>query len=178
MPENYIIIEKVEESALKLILQNFANLYFDAPCVKGLRVYGNEDRLDSFLIRFKNQPDFERFSFLVNYLCYPEEYEGLQPFVRGFYHNSFIKKRKSYHSGEWLMVYVSAFDQDHDNVHFANDAEQHYAYSFVGRVKRLETNEVKYNVQRFDSARYNYLAELYPSNKPLETLDKPWWKFW
>lgn len=175
MTENFIIVENVNERELESILKNLANLYADTEYVNGIQLYRKKTKLDSFLILFSNQPDFERFNYFINYIKYPEKFDNFSPFVRGFYRTSDIKMKSEFNMGEWIMVYVSKNDQEYDNVTIVNEKNESYLYDFGGNIKKLETLEEIFKMIPFDKSDYDHMLDIFPNKriKEIKPLNGP-----
>lgn len=178
MTENFIIVENTEERDLEHILMNMANLYADIEFVNGIQLYRKKSNYNSFLILFTNQPDFDRFSYFVNYIKYPEGFESFSPFLRGYFKTIDIKKTYEFKVGEWIMVYVSKNDKEYDNVNLVNDKNENYLYDFGGKVKKLKSKEEIYKLIPFDKNDYYHIIDIIPSKSVEQLKLKPWWKFW
>ena len=70
MEESFILVENVSQKDLTNVIKSFANLYSDIEFVEGIQLYRKSENTNSFLIQFSNQPDFEIFCYLVNYIKY------------------------------------------------------------------------------------------------------------
>jgi hypothetical protein len=175
----FIFISRVEADAVRFILQNFADLYAEHEFVKGLKLYGNQNDLNDFVVLFQKDVQFEFFNFLVNYLQYPEGYDNdWKPVVKGFFNPSKIEQKEFREVGEWLMVYNPVGEGDDDAVYFVNQKQETFQFSFSGKIRKLETGEKSYRFRALNLEEYYHLAEIHPSPKAVDKLNKPWWKFW
>lgn len=177
MNENYIICEGSPFSFLFKILADFSNLYKQNAAASGLQLYKKRSNPESFLLLFSKTPDFDLFSFLVNYLEYPIGYEKGVPFVRGFYRTQDIEKQFAGVKGEWLMVYVDYNPDEADNVHFANEADENWLYCFSGKINPLRTT-VPFDLILPTQESYTHEIDVVSDADAEERKQKPWWKFW
>lgn len=177
MEQNHIVIDNVSNQNIEDILMNLANLYADTGYTNGIQLYRKQNSTSSFLVCFTNSPDFERFSYFVNYLRYPEGLDNFNPIVRGYYQTKDIKNNKDFSKGDWIKVYVSKNGKEFDNVNVVNSENENYIYDFGGKITKLNTIEEQFELSQFDLINYNHIIEISPA-KTFENATKPWWKFW
>lgn len=80
--------------------------------------------------------------------------------------------------GEKLLIYISKFDTECDNVCVENSKGNTYEYSFSGKI--IETNRSENNYLELITTPVNYteLIEIISSKETAKRALKPWWKFW
>lgn len=173
--ENYIIVENIFTQEIEDILLELANLYSDTGYTDGIQLYRKKGDVTSFLICFKNSPDFERFNYFVNYIHYPEKGK---PIVKGFYKTIDIETVGEYKIGNWVLVYVSNTDKEYDNVIFVNENHENFLYDFGGGIKKLESIEESFNQVSINIEEYNHITDIFGNPEEIIIQAKPWWKFW
>ena len=114
--DKYIIVKNISDSNVITIVQDLANLYNDIEYTKGINIYKSNKETNSFYIDFSNTPDFERFNYFVNYLHYPEAKDINPELVRGYSTIGNEDGLPSNHLGDRVMLYVSSYDEEGDNV--------------------------------------------------------------
>lgn len=180
MQENYIIAENISTHGIEEILRDLANLYSDITYADGIQLYQKKDDSTSFLICFTNPPDFDRFSYFVNYIHYPEN--GKSTTVKGFYQVTDIDIKGEFKIGNWVLVFVSKMDEDYDNVLVVNENHEHFLIDFGGKITKLIGIEESFKLPRIKKEDYNHIINISPKPKPKtnpqENQLKPWWKFW
>jgi hypothetical protein len=181
MDENYIIWKNLGGADAVAILTDFANEYRDTDTVQGLRLY-KIPREDAYLILFKEDPDFDIFSFLINYINYPKGYERYGAFIRGYYKTKLILTGREKISGNRVMVYISKHDTQYDNVFFIDEAGRHFINDFGRGIKRAEGQGEPYEFIPYDLKDFELNATIAPQPKgyrhTANTRKKPWWKIW
>jgi hypothetical protein len=183
MTDNYIIIEGFKLDDAAIILTDFSKLYAENEAVQGMRVYLQHNSMDKFLILFKNQPDFDHFSFLVNYLKYPADHDSAGSLITGFYQTKDIKSTHEFKTGNWVQVYVSKNDREFDNVAIVNNKNETYQYGFDGKIKKMDVTEERYQVINTDLSGYSLVKEITGYNAADKktaavSTKRPWWKIW
>lgn len=174
MKENYIIVENVSAQDIESILTDFANEYPDANPVKGIQLYAKQNDARSFLVGFTNRPDFDIFSFCINYLRYPRGFENFDPYVRGYFRTENLHTGGGFNMGEWVVVYLSENDTEYDNVSVVNENNHTYLYSFTGKTKKMDLSEERFERVERNINDYRHVTDIFPS----KNSGKPWWKFW
>jgi len=177
MQQNHIVIENVSNQIIEDILMNLANLYSDTAYTNDMQLFRKQNSTSSFLVIFTNSPDFERFSYFVNYLRYPEGQDNFSPIVRGYYQTKDIQNKNDFAKGNWLMVYVSPNDKEFDNVTIVNFENENYLFDFGGKITKLDTVEEKFELNQLELSNYNHIMDIFPG-ETFESSAKPWWKFW
>ncbi len=138
MHENFIYIENVKESDLLKALQDLANLYSDTGYTDEIEIYRKKDKYDSFSIIFPKLPDFDRFSYFVNYLYLPFDLDKFEPRVKGYYKVKNITDNLEFKTGDWVILFMTKNDTDLDEVSLVNEKDENYNFDFGGRVKKNE----------------------------------------
>lgn len=151
-----------------------ANLYSDSMSVQGIQFYKNKTAPSSFLVFFDKKPDFNHFSFFVNYLRYPAKINDYEPFIRGFYEIEDNNISKKVSSVGTVMIYIQKDDNAYNNVIVVNKNNENYLNDFGGSIKLISSHE-NYNVINVDINEYQHIRNIYPV---LQTKEKAWWKFW
>lgn len=178
MTENHILIKIDQQQVLENVLFDLANLYYDTEYAHGIQLYRKKGVTDSFLIRFTNNPDFERFSYFTNYLVYPIDIKDFKPIVRGFYQTGDIIDFPQLNIGKWVMVYDNEKDKDVDNVFLVTEENKTFIYDFGGNLKQFDKIIHEFRNFNIELNNYNHIIDIYPSNSTELTEVKPWWKFW
>jgi hypothetical protein len=181
MDENYIIVNSLQEAEAIYILTDFANQYRDIEAVKNIKLYKKNNDAQSFVILFSEQPDFDIFSFLINYINYPAKIKVSRPFVKGYYKTKSILSGRDKITGNRVMVYLSKNDTEYDNVFFTDEAGAHFINDFGGGIKRIHQPEAPFELIPFTLSDYAHIADVSPTPKGLKAPNarkKPWWKFW
>jgi hypothetical protein len=182
MEENYIIWRGITGTAAVAILTDFANQYRDTDTVKGMKLYKKQDTEDAWLILFSEEPDFDIFSFLVNYLNFPMGYEAYNVFGKGYYMSKLILSGRYKIGGNRVMVYLSKHDKEHDNVYFTDEAGNHFINDFGRGIKKAEGPQEPFTLIAYDIKEYEHIADVSPLPKGYlhtsNTIKKPWWKIW
>lgn len=183
MEENYIIWSGLNGAGATAILTDFANEYRDTDAVKkGIRLYRKLADKDAYLILFKDQPDFDIFSFLINYVEYQEGHGVVHSFVRGYFKTKLILGGRDKIGGNRVMVYISRHDTEYDNVFFTDETGKHFINDFSRGIKRVDGPEAPYEFIPYDLNDYKHIADVVPLPKGYlhspSTRKKPWWKIW
>ncbi|WP_117879569.1 hypothetical protein [Aureibaculum luteum] len=180
MQDNYIYVENVKESDLLKALQDLANLYSDTGFTDEINLYRKKDNSDLYSIVFTNLPDFDRFSYFVNYLYLPIELDNFEPKIRGFYQVKNITDDLVFKTGNWIQLFMTKNETGVDEVSVANENNENYNIDFGGRVKKLNKKLETYHFIEFDLNDYYFVKVIKPNEKMKSTnLElKPWWKFW
>jgi hypothetical protein len=173
---NYIITNNITETKLENAVSELVELYYETGFVNSVIV--NRVRVNHFMIEFPDNPDFERFLYFVNYLTYPEcKYDG-KPFIYGIWNvvepNHSIDSR----TGEKLLIYVSQFDTEYDNVIIENSSGKVFKYSFSGKVSEEKKRELDYQDLIALPENYTEVITIVPTKEMFKYEVKPWWKFW
>ncbi|KOS06266.1 hypothetical protein AM493_09655 [Flavobacterium akiainvivens] len=181
MEDNYIIWRGITHAAATAILTDFANEYHETDTVKGLRLYKKQG-VDDWLILFSEVPDFDIFSFLINYIYYPNGYKGYSAFIRGYYRTKSILSGRDKIGGNRVMVYISKNNKEYDNVFLTDETGKHFISDFSGGIKRIDGPEEAYVFIAYDLKEYEHVADISPLPKGYRhthnTRKKPWWKIW
>ena len=183
MEDNYIIWSGLAGADAAAILTDFANEYRDTDTVQGLRLYKKTGE-DNYLILFKEDPDFDIFSFLINYINYPKGYERYGAFIRGYYRTKSILSGRDKIGGNRVMVYVSKRIKAYDNVFFTDETGKHFVNEndFGRGIKRIDGPEEPFSLIPYDLKEYEHVADISPLPKGYRhtsaTRKKPWWKIW
>jgi len=181
MDENYIIVKGLQEPEAVYLLSDFANQYRDIEAVKNIKLYKKTDDAQSYLILFSEQPDFDIFSFLVNYINYPAKVKVTDPFVRGYFKARSILSGRDKITGNRVMVYLSKNDTKYENVYFTDEAGAHFINDFGGGIKRVNRPEPPFELIPFTLSDYDHVVDISPTYKGFKAPNgrkKPWWKFW
>lgn len=182
LKENFILVENINETAISAILSNLADLYSDTGFTHGIELSRHATSNRKFLVTFRNNPDFDRFAYFVNYIHYPADVEVLGIFVKGFYQIKEVNATIDFKSGEWLQLYVSKNDTEYDNVSIVNADNKEFLYDFGGKIKNLGFTEERYHLPSIDKNEYSLITVINPSasssTNSSQEHAKPWWKFW
>jgi len=172
MNQSFITISDIPEDVLQIGLMEFANLYATFDFVQQIQLLREKGSLN-YLVYFVNEPDFDHFSFAVNYLHYIEANNGKRPVVNGYFKVDRTPGLNFLH-GKVVKLYVSKNDNKYDNVNVVNSDNETYLFDFGGSQVKLPTIEKSFEVPQIDINNYNHLITIIPA--PVKA--KPWWKFW
>ncbi|MES2486113.1 MAG: hypothetical protein V4581_09245 [Bacteroidota bacterium] len=181
MEENYIIVRGLQQNDIVYILINFANEYRDIEAVKNIQLYVKSNEAQSFLILFSEQPDFDIFSFLVNYINYPSKIKVSKPFIRGYFKTRSILSGHDKIRGNRVMVYISDNDTEHDNVFFTDETGAHFINDFGRGIKKSNYPDAPFELIPYTLSDYSHVTDVSPIPKGYKAPNarkKPWWKFW
>ena len=176
---NYILIDSLEKWDLEKILNDFIKLYSNEKFVEGIKFSQKKDGTNSFLISFTNQPDFEGFSFLVNYLKYPTGFKELDTNPVGFLKGEFLGNKFKLSTGDWNMIYVSTNDKDYDNVSITTSSNEAFLFDFGGGIKKQNVIEKEFyhNMERLSDFNQAITISTNRQSGPIEkTKSFPWEK--
>lgn len=174
----YVLVESNEQQNLEAILCDFANLYRDKETVEGIQLYRKKGEVENFLIQFSNNPDFEIFSFLINYIVYPMNYPEFKPKVVGYFETQGLDVPPKLKNIERLMIYDNPSDKQPDNVYVTGNNGQSFIFDFGGRLKRIDLSIKEFEEEKVDLKDFHHIIDIYPSPSKKITEAKPWWKFW
>jgi len=180
MLENFIYIENVKESDIIKALQDLADLYSDTGYTDEIILYRKKDRYDSFSVTFSNLPDFDRFSYFVNYLYLPFDLDDFEPQVRGFYQVKNITQNLEFKTGDWVMLFMTKNHTKSDEVSVVNEKNENYNFDFGGNAKKINRKLKEFHFENLDLTNYYSVKHINPDlkKKSLKIDVKPWWKFW
>jgi len=176
--ENFILIENVTEPDVEMVLSNLANLYSSTGFTNRIELYKYNRSNHTFLVTFKNDPNFDHFAYFINYMKYPEGFENWKPVVKGFYQIKPAESKKDFKPGDWLQMYISKNDSAYDNVSIVNTADESFLFDFGGKTKKLSFTEEKYHLPNIQKSECTLLKTIVPIAQPQPEISKPWWKFW
>ena len=175
MNKAFIILKGESFSNIKTALQNLSNLYNDTGYTKGFQLYKHKSKINSFSLQFDNAPDFERFSYFINYINYPEGLDNVEIQVNGYWPINQKLKKIEGEIGEWLMLYISTNDKDYDNVFIVNESNKNYKYDFGGNVSKLRNEVQLYQRQILNKEDYEHCLLINPN---IQEKKRSWWNFW
>lgn len=178
MDVKYIVVEGVTAYNIERILRDLAELYAETGFADGIRLYKNCKKENSFFIRFRKTPDFDRFSYFVNYLVYPAGQKQQTMKVIGYSKLNLCLKNIKYKKGEWIMYYIPSDDTQYDNVDIVTERNLHYRFHFGRKIIRLNETEQAFYQVKYTHEDYIHLMDIYPTPKLPEKKSNPWWKFW
>lgn len=173
---SYIVVKNSSSIIVETSLGQLANLYVESGFVNSILV--NRINSKDFLIEFPGKPDFERFAYFVNFLRYPEGYDNYEPLVYGVWHIEEPIEKIEGKTGDRLLVYVSKYDDQFDNVSVANSSGKVYLYSFTGKIIEDDKIELRYSEFIDKPNKAEFYVEIKPEIVAKEMEVKPWWKFW
>lgn len=173
---SYIVVKNSSSVIVETSLGQLANLYVESGFVNSILV--NRINSKDFLIEFPGKPDFERFAYFVNFLRYPEGYDNYEPLVYGVWHIEEPIEKIEGKTGDILLVYVSKYDDQFDNVSVANSNGKVYLYSFTGKIIEEDKIELRYSEFIDKPNNAEFYIEIKPGTVAKEMEVKPWWKFW
>jgi len=175
---NQITVKNANQSTLKKVLIQLADMYIHTSFVDKILVYSISS--NHYQLEFPNQPDFMHFQFFVNYLKYPENLDSqiYNPEVFGIWKTTEKIKGINALSGELIGSYISSTDTEYDNVHLITKSGMAYQYGFDGKIKALKKQEYAYQSITKTYKKQTLVMEISPSDEARKRLEKPWWKFW
>jgi hypothetical protein len=169
MKQSFITITGIGKELLISNIDEFTNLYPDQNFVQDIKLYKKDDM---FLMLFTNSPDFMYFSFAVNYLHYIQTNNAQLPKVYGYFYNE--TNEYDFLTQGFVKLYVSANDQDYDNVSVVNNLNETYVYDFGEHVEKVTEQAERYEIADIEVENFTHVLNISP--QPVE--QKPWWKFW
>lgn len=130
------VVEDVSENEIKKILQEFCNLYNKEKFKAIPRLTKLSDR--KFAITFPYDIDFETYCFLINYVNYPMNFDRHFKTVGWATTKSSDNWITEKSSNKNVMLYVSDFDTEYDNVFLTTNDNIGYKLGFaMGEEKQL-----------------------------------------
>lgn len=180
MNEHFILVNCDQQGKLEQAVMDFCNLYADAKSSEWIRLFRRKGEPNSFLISFTNQPDFDLFSFCVNYLKYPSDLPELKAHVVGFFNTDLDSSHHKKSSG-WVKVFIPKNDTEFDNVYFVNNQNQVFINDFGSGIKRLHEAGGDYELIQISLEAYHHISDYVPNKSAkgfIVDTNKPWWKFW
>jgi len=139
-----------------------ANLYADTEFTKGISIF--KSYKNEFVINFRNNPDFERFKYCVNYLHYPEvqSYEGK---VFGYWTISETDNLKQ-HLHKRVLLYVSENDTEGDNVYAifeGADKPAKLGFAIGDDYQELKEKEFEFGEPEIDKSIFQLIETIDPT---------------
>ncbi|WP_405377443.1 hypothetical protein [Nonlabens sp. Asnod3-A02] len=174
---SYILIKTDHQNKLEKAIYDLVDLYKDTSFAHGLQLYRKKGEYDKFVLRFTNEPDFERFNYFVNYLDYPIGLDEFSFKVYGFYNSSQLYEFSKLKNSGWLMIYTNPKDEYGDNVYIVNESNKTFIYDFGGNLTEIDKSVLPYKLVSISQEDYHHITDIYPA--PKDKADKKlWWKFW
>jgi len=137
--ENFIVIKDSSYDDIKKALLQWIELYTDDLTFEVIfELYKIND--ETFLIKVDKRIENEDFNYLVNYLCYPEDFDYTFN-TQGY---TVAKNKELYPSeiiGKKLQVYVPDDDKEYDIVYAQTEDHEIYKIEFKGKVYKI--NDLK-----------------------------------
>jgi hypothetical protein len=180
MQNNFIYVENVKERDLLKALQDLANLYSETGYTDQIKFYRKKNKYDFFAITFTNLPDFDRFSYFVNYLYLPCDLDKFEPKIKGFYKVENITDNHEFKIKNWVQLFMTKDETEADEVSLVNENNENYNFQFGGIVTKLDKKLETYQFIDLDLNEYNLIKDIKPSvtKKPITSKSKSWWRFW
>ena len=176
--KNNIIVKNTSRQNIEKSVLDMANLYADTEFVYPIEIYSSTENQNTFLVKFPNIPDFDRFCYFVNYLEFPMDFQDYHPQVFGIWELQKKINDTHFEIGETIGLYISKKDDEHDNVYLINSKKNVYKYAFYNKI--FDVNFLEYNyeeiVKSIGSTEFH--KKISPSKEVVNKLNKPWWKFW
>ncbi|MDD4971980.1 MAG: hypothetical protein PHT07_21345 [Paludibacter sp.] len=145
--DNLIVIKGGSHSDIKKALQQWIELYStDLETDIKFELYNTGQK--NHLIVVDKRLNNEKFNFLVNYLCYPEEIE-CKISIEGY---TTAKKEKLYPENilnKRLIIYISENDKEYDNVFVTTEDNETYKVDFSGKITRSIESKI-FKIPDFD----------------------------
>jgi len=158
----YIYIIGPEEEQLIGAVQSLANLYANTEFTKGISIFKCDK--NEYVINFRNNPDFERFKYFVNYLHYPEV-DSYEAKVFGYWTISEFDNLKQ-HLYKRALLYVSENDTEGDNVYaLLKGADKLAKLGFAtGReYQHLKVKEFEFSEPEIDRSEFKLIETIDPT---------------
>lgn len=107
---------------------------------------------NKFAVTFPYDIDFDTFCFAVNYLEYPTDIKwnaDVRAWATTKSNDEWITEKSA---NKKVMLYISAFDKEYDNVFLTTQDNIGYKLGFAGgkEIKLLDTPEKSYEVQAIE----------------------------
>lgn len=165
--DKYIFIAGPTEQDLNSALHELADLYRDTGYTEGIEVYKSLKADHQYLVNFTNGPDFERFKYFINYLCYPQvtDYKAK---VMGFWTVEQHDKTSKQLIGKRLLMYVSDSDTEGDNVLAVYDGAQKaikFGFAMGEQYQEIDTKEFDFAEPQIIKEGYQQLWNISPDPK-------------
>lgn len=176
--KNTIIIKNSSNKNIEKSVVDLANMYANTRFVDTIEIYQSTENGNTFVIKFPNRPDFERFSYFVNYLAFPMDIKGYHPRVFGIWKLPKKINKIPFEIGETIGLYLSKKEEEYDNVYILNSKNSTYKYTFYGKVFKANLIEYKYDEIVKPIGNIELHKKVTPSQAVIDKLNKPWWKFW
>ncbi len=173
-----IIIKNTSRKDIEKSVLDMANIYADTEFVYPVEIYRSTLSGNTFFIKFPNIPDFDRFSYFVNYLEFPINIENYHPKVFGIWKLQEKINGVDFEIGETIGLYLSKKDDEHDNVYMVNSKSKVYKYAFYNEVFDVDIIEYHYNEIVKPIGSLELYKKVSPSKELIDKVTKPWWKFW
>ncbi|MDN5216950.1 hypothetical protein QQ020_33070 [Fulvivirgaceae bacterium BMA12] len=170
--DKYIFIAGPTAKSLNSALQELADLYGDSGYTEGIKIYQSLKTDNRYLINFTNEPDFERFKYFVNYLHYPEvtDYKAK---VMGFWTVTPQDKVPKTLIGKRLLIYVSDYDTEGDNVYAIYDGAQKTSklgFAIGEEFQELDSKEFDFVESQINNEDYQASGTISPAPKARKKL--------
>ena len=145
--ENFIVIRDSSYNDIKKALLQWIELYTDDLTIEVIfELYKIND--ETFLIKVDKRIENEDFNYLVNYLCYPEDFDYTFN-TEGY---TVAKNTELYPSeiiGKKLQIYVPGDDKEYDIVYAQTEDHEVYKIEFRGKVHKI-TDLKAFNYPKID----------------------------
>ncbi|WP_158858831.1 hypothetical protein [Lunatibacter salilacus] len=158
----YIYIIGPEEKKLKEAVLSLVNLYSDTEFTKGISIFKSDK--NEFVINFRNNPDFERFKYFVNYLHYPEV-QSYEAKVFGYWTISDTDNIKQ-HLNKRALLYVSENDTEGDNVYAlfeGGDKSAKLGFAIGDDYQELKEKEFEFGEPEIDESIFQLIERIDPT---------------
>jgi len=151
---NLIIIKGGSYNDLKKALRQWIDLYSD-DLISDITFELYKNGRGNHILKVDDRLDNERFYYLVNYLNYPEgidykvEVEGFTTVINDWKNQRDLVNKK-------LIVYISNFDIEGDNVYVVTENDETYKIDFGGKITKVNESK-RYQIPYFE---INSVAEI------------------
>lgn len=129
MIQNYIVINGIQKVELESALENLVKEYTSYEKFGSLKLLEIDSLNDVYAVRFEKEPDFERFSYVVNFLKYPIGPEYKNADVKGYYSLNEELPINSI-SNERLMLYIPNDDKSYFNVSVKSESNKSFKFDW------------------------------------------------
>lgn len=170
--QNYIFVDGPSEYELKATLQEMANLYRDEYYTGGMIVHMSLKSTNQYLVKFTNEPDFERFKYFVNFIYYPIDTVSKAKAL-GFWTVKAQDETPKSLIGRRIMVYVSDSDTEGDNVMATYEGAKgaiKFGFAVGEEYRELDHQELTFIEPKLNEEDYQEIGTISP--EPMEKKKK------
>jgi len=137
MNKNYIIVKNTSRKDIELSLKNLIHEYTDYKEFNSIRLYKLNSINHTYLLDFEIDPNFEKFSYVVNFMMFPIGPENTSENVIAFYSGHCNIPLANYEYNR-LMVFSPRSDTECFHVLVVNNKDEAFKFDW-----ELENNSYK-----------------------------------